>query len=51
MELWNVPLAWLATFTEDPEDYDYQTTTESIVDGTRVVRRVRDFYIAFVQVS
>ncbi|HEY4536604.1 MAG TPA: hypothetical protein VIG71_11640 [Enteractinococcus sp.] len=51
MELWNVPLAWLATFTGDPEDYDYQATTESIVDGTRVVRRVRDFYIAFVQVS
>ena len=51
MELWNVPLAWLAAFTGDPEPYDYQSTTESIVDGTRVVRRVRDFYIAFHQIS
>ena len=51
MELWQVPLVWLAAFTGDPEDYDYQSTTESIVDGTRVVRRVRDFYVAFHQIS
>ncbi len=51
MELWNVPLVWLAAFTGDPDYYDYQSTTESIVDGTPVVRRVRDFYIAFQQIS
>ncbi len=51
MELWKVPLAWTAAFTGDPDHYDYQATTESIVDGTHVVRRVRDFYIAFQQVS
>lgn len=47
MELWQVPLAWLAAFTCDPENYDYQATTESIAGGTHVVRRVRDLYVAF----
>ena len=51
MELWHVPLVWLAAFTGDPEHSDYQSTTESIVDGTRVVRRVRDFSAAFQQIS
>lgn len=45
MQLWNVPLEWLAAFLGPAEHTrDSRTVTESVVHGTPVIRRTRDLF-------
>lgn len=51
MQLWNVSLAWLAAFTGTVPSYLTDVVEELVVDGTPVVRRVRDLDAAVTQLS
>ena len=42
MDVWRVPLQWLTAFSGATRENEIHTTTESIVGGTKIVRRVRD---------
>lgn len=46
MDVWQVPLQWLTAFGGEPHENETNTTTENIVGGTKVVRRVRDLHSA-----
>ncbi|MDN5815744.1 MAG: hypothetical protein L0H71_10415 [Yaniella sp.] len=42
MDLWTVPLQWLAMFGGPDEPHGLNTVTEDIVNGTTVIRRIRE---------
>lgn len=42
MDLWTIPLQWLAIFGGPDEDHHLNTVTDTILDGTRVICRLRD---------
>lgn len=51
MDLWSVPLHWLAAFGGLEEADHVHRVTEDIVDGTTVVRRLRDTNSAMSRLS
>ncbi|NWN89780.1 MAG: hypothetical protein HLX51_14800 [Micrococcaceae bacterium] len=51
MDLWSVPLHWHAIFGGAPETHQTNKVTEDIIDGTTVIRRLRDINSAYLRIG
>ena len=51
LDLWSVPLHWHAIFGGAPETHQTNRVTEDVIDGTTVIRRLRDINSAYLRIG